>query len=59
MSLDGRHKWDGGVRDGARVTHTCRACGRVETYELIVPDAFLDALISSLSAPNPYRSMFR
>jgi hypothetical protein len=57
--LDGRHKWDEGVRADARITYTCRACGRTAIHELLIPDAILDALVRSFSTPNPYRALFR
>jgi hypothetical protein len=56
--LDGRHRWVLVERDGARVTHTCRVCGRTETFELLVPDAVLDEMYRVATAPNPYRTMF-
>jgi hypothetical protein len=56
--LDGRHRWDRGLRDGAHVTYECLACGRQKTFELLIPDAVIDDLARQLSRPNPYRALF-
>jgi hypothetical protein len=58
-ALDGRHKWEYMGRDGLYDVHTCRACGKTQRFERIIPDAVLDALLANLTKPNPYRAMFR
>jgi hypothetical protein len=55
--LDRRHRWGEPVREGARAIHTCASCGKVVTFELLIPDAVADAILAQLSRPNLYRSI--
>jgi hypothetical protein len=57
-ALDGRHCWEVTDRSNATVTHTCRACGKKVTFELIIPDATIETLVGSLLATNIYRTMW-
>jgi hypothetical protein len=56
--LDGRHRWEVSERKDASVTYTCRACGRTQTFELLVPDAVVDELIRYYHQPNPWLALF-
>jgi hypothetical protein len=55
--LDQRHRWGAPVRDGARITYTCRSCGLVNAWETVIPDAVLDAWQRYLTQPNIYRPL--
>jgi len=57
--LDRRHKWGPVVRDGARITRTCSACGRTTSYETLVPDAVVNDMLTYAARANPYRALFR
>jgi hypothetical protein len=57
--LDGRHRWDAGLREDAHITYECLACGKQQTFELLIPDAVIEELLRGLSRPNPYRALFR
>ena len=57
--FDGRHKWGPANQDGARLSRTCRACGRTETIELLIPNVVLEVLLALLFRPNPYRALFQ
>lgn len=56
--LDGRHRWEVTERKDARITHTCRVCGRTATFELLIPDLVIAELATFLARPNPYRALF-
>lgn len=60
--FDGRHKWgpaEPSTHPGWIIQRTCTVCERVSGYDTLVPRAFVDALMKHLTAPNPYRAMFR
>ena len=57
--FDQRHKWGPVKRDGVMISRTCRVCGRTDTYETFIPDAFLDEVWENLTRTNIYRAMFR
>ena len=64
--LDGRHRWGDPVRDGIMLVYTCRACGWVVSFETLIPDAMVAAILRAQGAilraqgkDNPYRDLFR
>ena len=57
--LDRRHRWSDVTRNGSQITHTCRACGLTRTFEALIPDAVLDALLQEVNRPNPLRQLAR
>lgn len=57
--LDRRHRW-GPVVPGPRPAtrqRTCSACGRVDVFEIIIPDALADRIIDGWRTRNPYRTL--
>lgn len=59
--LDRRHRWDAGrdVLMEARRVFTCTACGRTQSFEMLVPDGFLAEIAAFVAKPNPWRALFR
>jgi len=57
--LDGRHRWELVGQEGMYVTHRCRSCGITQTFEKLLPDAFVESVTRQLLRANPYRSLLR
>lgn len=56
-ALDRRHRWEVTERKNATITHTCRVCQRAVTFEMLVPDAVIEAIIRRATQANPYRAL--
>jgi hypothetical protein len=57
--FDGRHRWGPPENDGARIKRTCGACGRTESYEVLISESLIGQIVGVITMPNPYRALVR